>query len=184
MQSWANNVSAFVSAVSAEMSNHKNPTTCTDAISDAGQVRDDKKPGGTQRLQRFVALNWNGLLLQMMQTALLPENLEDIGITESIDDLDDGCASEILRLHISYLFSFLKEMHEFGNLLQHYPWRCFLWLDHDKTVRANEILRAKREIEFLYKLEHGRALNGKAPSETCRHVVAFSTFLSFSRIHF
>ena len=119
------------------------------------QAKDDKTPGGSYAVMRYVATQWVELMLRIMQNALSPHHLQDIDSME--------CAEDVLTTHLRFLISVLKQLDEFAQIFRHFPWRFRLLFDQVPAVVESTLKQMREEWEFLMVIEQNTVLHGKYP---------------------
>ncbi|CAJ1352511.1 unnamed protein product [Effrenium voratum] len=115
----------------------------------ATEVKDDKSPGGSHRIQRYVALHWHSLCLRTWQNALSSQNLREL--CSGLADAEE--ISAVLSSHFKFLTATLRRFLEFGLLYRHYPWRFFCLCDESPQVAQDTMADMKAEWQLLMKLE-------------------------------
>ena len=128
-------------------------STCPLLASQSGiapdQVKDDKSPGGSHRIQRYVALHWHSLCLRTWQNALSSQNLREL--CSGLADAEE--ISAVLSSHFKFLTATLRRFLEFGLLYRHFPWRFFCLCDESPQVAQDTMADMKAEWQLLMKLE-------------------------------
>ena len=104
---------------------------------------------------RYVATQWDDLLLRTMQSALSPAHLRDIVAFEGPED--------VLTTHLKFLISVVKQFQEYSVIFQHFPWRFRLLCDKVPAVVEDTLQKMKKEWEFLMEIEKSTALHTKFP---------------------
>lgn len=119
------------------------------------QVKDDKCPGGSYGIMRFVATEWQDYLHQTLKNALLPQHLRDIIAFE--------CSDDVLTTHLMFLVAVLKHCDEFALIFRHFPWRFRLLCDQVPDVVARTLQEMKEEWNLLMGIEKNTMLHNKYP---------------------
>ena len=95
----------------------------------------------------YVALHWNGLCLQTVQSSFSDQALMDMQLLATQDESDDD-AKAILDAHFQFAWATVRRFGEFGLMFRHFPWRFQLLLHKDAEI-VNKVLE---EMQTVWKL--------------------------------